>query len=205
MITAVYPDPVARDADEVRGARSACRDGPTRVVAHTRPLRNRPGRRSRDARARGAADQAASSSSCHRSAISSPPTSRCSCSTAAPPTIDDRTLQRGRRIRPRADDGAGPAVRVPHHRRHRAEGAVAGDQRSDDGGARARPDSSPAASRRPAPPARRSDSRPRPATRASSSARRTGRTSSTSRAPRSAPAAPATSRSPGACARCSTT
>jgi len=33
------------------------------------------------------------------------------------------------------------------HRRHRAEGALAGDQRSDDGCSRARPSSAPAANR----------------------------------------------------------
>ena len=50
-------------------------------------------------------------------------------------------------LRPRTHARAGPDVRVPDHRRHRVEGAVAGDQRSDDRRARARPGASATASR----------------------------------------------------------
>ena len=52
---------------------------------------------------------------------------------------------RGGGIRHRADDGAGPAVRLPDPGRHRAQGALAGHQRSDDGRAGDRPDPSAAA------------------------------------------------------------
>ncbi len=59
------------------------------------------------------------------------------------------------RVRHRTHDGAGPAVCVPHPGRHRVEGAVAGDQRSDHRRARHRPAAPAAAPGRPAQPAHR--------------------------------------------------
>ena len=84
VIAAVYPDPVAREGDE-SSALDGVQDGPTRVVAHTGRseivLAVDLGRSS--ARHGG---PGAWWSSFHTWATSSPPTSLCSCSTAAPPT-----------------------------------------------------------------------------------------------------------------------
>ena len=71
--------------------------------------------------------------------------------------LDDRVVRRRGRVRSRADDGRGPAVFLPHHRGHRAQSALSGDQRSDDGRTRPRPDSSPAEGCRQAAVARRDD------------------------------------------------
>ena len=69
--------------------------------------------------------------------------------------IEDRAAAVDGGFRPRTHARAGPDVRVPDHRRHRPEGAVAGDQRSDDRRARPRPGAPAAADGGPAQAARR--------------------------------------------------
>ena len=64
-------------------------------------------------------------------------------------------------LRSRTHARAGSDVRVPDHRRHRAEGLVAGDQRPDDRGGRPRPGASAAAAGGPAEAARRGHPRRR--------------------------------------------
>ncbi len=190
MIKSVYPQPAGGAAD-VPERPAALSTAPARVVQHTGRSEIVLAVDLDDARARGEASSTASSSSYRKSAISSPTMNRCSSLYGGAASIDESILRATVAIGLRADDRAGPAVRVPHPGRYRAEGAVAGDQRPDDGRARDRSDSSPAARRRPAATARRDRSSTRRDVGVSSIARRTGRTSSTSRAPRSAAAAPA--------------
>ncbi len=65
----------------------------------------------------------------------------------------------GGRARTGADAGAGSALCVSNHRRHRPQGAVAGNQRSDDWRARDRSAAPSLACRRQAPASRRDDCR----------------------------------------------
>ena len=76
-------------------------------------------------------------------------------STAAATPLAERKLRRLVKPRRGAHVRAGPQVRDPHPRRHRDQGALAGDQRPDDRGAGARPGRGPAAAPGPAEPRRR--------------------------------------------------
>ena len=100
----------------------------------------------------------APSSWCPRSATSSRRTTPCFASMAAARRSTNGSASVGR-LRPGADAGAGPGLCLPHHRGHRLEGAVAGDQRPDDRGPGHRPDSPPA------PPGRQAPARHRAGTR----------------------------------------
>ena len=84
VIATVYPDPVARDADE-SSALDGVRDGPTRSSPIRVALKSSWPWTSRRSCAR-RAGPGGWWSSCRTWATSSPPTSLCSRSTAAPPT-----------------------------------------------------------------------------------------------------------------------
>ena len=157
MIESVYPDPAtALPPEAARAPRTAWHAQPRSRAP--RNLRNRARGRHPDAGGAGAAPR-------RHDRVRAPGRGfRCRRRAAvpAPWRRDGDRRPRGAVVgglRPRTHPRAGPDVRVPDHRRHRAEGAVAGDQRSNDRRACARPGASAAPAGWPAEAARRSHSR----------------------------------------------
>ena len=138
---------------------------------------------------------------CPRWAISWRPETPCSASFRVEHAAGGR-LAAVRRRGPGTHPGARPDLRLPDHRGHRLQGAVAGDQRPDHRGPGHRPDSSPSAERRAAGIWTTNGYETRPAGCGSSTGPRAGTILSAWRSPKSAISAARASRLRGGCGPC---